>query len=209
MRVFFLTESQMPRWMLTSLSSCRRSILTLEGQAPAWWWWNCLEPFFPLSQQHEKQMREQQRGLDKQNNRLRTFPLRVRFSFLFFSPLTRLCRFFRGKHRQSLARTPLFLSLVDKSAHWVRLEGLERAAHSLHSHPIRNFHKLGQGVANPCQDVAVLLCYASFRKVSVNVLKSYILRKLKPSFVLVYTYTQTFLISAISHSIFLASDDSL
>lgn len=98
--------------------------------------------------------------------------------FLFFPPFNLALQiFFKGTTDSALLETPLFPSLVDKSALWVRLEGLEFAAHSLHSHPIKNFHRLGQDVAHPSQEFAVPLCYTSFTKVFVNVLKSYVLRK--------------------------------
>lgn len=115
-------------------------------------------------------MREQQRRVDKQNNRSRTDPLRV--MLLFFLTLTRLSRIFRGKHRQSLAHKPVLLSLVDMPAHWEGLvQKLECTAHSSHSRPIKNFHRLGQAAANQRQAFVVRLCYTSFMKSDVNVCK--------------------------------------
>lgn len=59
---------------------CRRSISTLAGLVPVWWWWNCLERFVSRPQSRE-QLWEHQRQprLDKQNNRSRTHPLRHPF----------------------------------------------------------------------------------------------------------------------------------
>lgn len=107
-------------------------------------------------------MREQQRRSDKQNSGSRTHPSRVSFFALFFSPDF----FFQGgKHRQSLAHKPLFLSLVDMPAHWGGLvQKLDCAAHSQNSQPIKNFHRLGEAVADRRQVFVVLLCYASFMK---------------------------------------------
>lgn len=133
----FWRQPQMRSCMLTSLSSCRRSLLTLAGQVPVWWWWNCLEHF--VSRQHGKQMRRS--GEEEWTNKTTDQGHILRESWVFFFPSS---RFFWQKHRQSLAHKPLFLSLVHTSAHWGGLaQKLECKAHSPHSQPIKNFHRLG------------------------------------------------------------------
>lgn len=160
--------------MLTPLSSCRRSLSTLAGQAPVWWWWNCLERF--VSRQHGKQMKDWRRRVDKQNNGSRTHPSRIMF-FFFYSAF----HIFQ-KETERLAHKPLFLSLVDMPTHWGGLvQIMERTAHSTHSshsQPIKNFHRLGWAGASA---KPLLYCFVILRflKHSVYVCngKSYILSK--------------------------------
>lgn len=72
---------------------------------------------------------------------------------LTFSSLTWPSRSFTGEHKQSLARKPLFLLLLDASVQWVGLEELECTAHSPNSQPIKN---LAKNMVNQRQGFVVL-----------------------------------------------------
>lgn len=135
---FFYRQLQTMGCMLTSLSSCRRSLSKLAGQAPAWWWWNCLERLFspfspPPSLSHNN---IGNKWVEKQNKRSRTHPSRVAFS-LFFPPFNSALQIFQREHRQSRDYKPLSLSLVDMPAH-------RGGLHILHIlNRSRIFHGLG------------------------------------------------------------------
>ena len=129
--------------VLTSLSSCRRSLSTLAGRAPAWWWWNCLERF--VSQQHGKQMRERAResGQTKQEIKDTSFESCVFFFWFFFFLFSLLFNsalqtFSEGRHRRSGAHKPIVSVISDHVC------PLRETAHSPHSQPIKNFHRLGK-----------------------------------------------------------------